>query len=65
MLDERRIEFGGEASTHWKTSRGHKAFSGAFPKKRNLCYSLLLAVNEDQLHVATRLSYPDASVLHG
>ena len=30
MLDERRIEFGGEASTHWKTSRGHKAFSGAF-----------------------------------
>ena len=31
----------------------------AFAKKRNyeLCYSLLLAVNEDQLHVATRLRY--------
>ena len=50
----------GEGSKHcFMTPTGLPMCRCTFAKKRNyeLCYSLLLAVNEEQLHIATRLRY--------
>ena len=68
------VKFFEEGSKHcFMTPTGLPMCRCTFAKKRNyeLCYSLLLAVYEEQLHIATRLRYnysyillPPASYCH-